>query len=490
MLLRSHYQLDCRHFSAFRYMGSLRMRYFVKSPPSQILLNRQSESRSKRNALQREGYDQIESGSCSSQSETSVSSWDRLTSKLPLRSFASTGASNFGMALFGALASLISARLLGPTGRGELAAAFAWMFVLSAVSQVGIPQALSYTSSKTPSCSRAFFRYASRSLIWQGTLVLPAVTVYLLHGHLLTSGTRDCILLALPAVLFTTVSTYAHSVALGNKQYRLFNTIRLMVAFSYLLALIAAYLLGCVFPRAVIALFVLLQGLVALYSVSAICKSYEWEDIPLSNLQKTAFKGYSLKASLGNFSSLMNLRIDQFIISLLLATSQLGFYAVAVGYAGILTPIAGAFANVSLSMVAAHGAESTQYSAKRTIALSLVCTLVPGVVLWWGAPVGIPFIFGKSFVAAVPVARVLCLAGIPLGLGYVLSDIIRGLGKPEYVAGAEFLGSIVTVAGLFVFLPKAGILAAGWVSMASYITVLTVSISGYRMLRSSSFAHA
>lgn len=466
------------------------MQYFATSPSYQGSLIRKSEARRERTASQMEDMIESKVAVSSGASEASSSLWDRLTSKLPLWSFASTGASNFGIVLFGALASLISARLLGPTGRGELAAAFAWMFVLGAVSQVGIPQALSYTCSTTPSCSTACFRYASRSLIWQGTLVLPVAIVYLLHGHLLTSGARNCILLALPAVLLTTLSTYAHSVALGSKQYRLFNTIRLFAALAYLAALIVAYLFGSVFSISVIALFVLFQGVVALYSVRAVCKGSEYEEVTLSHSQKKAFKEYSLKASLGNVSSLMNLRIDQFIISIFLASSQLGFYAVAVGYAGIITPIAGAFANVSLSMVAAHGVESSHYSAKRTIGLSLLCTLVPGVLLWWGAPVAIPLLFGKSFVTAVPVARVLCLAGVPLGLGYVLSDIIRGLGKPEYVAGAEFLGAIVTVIGLFVFLPKAGILAAGWVSMASYTAVLTVSMSAYCMLRRSSVAHA
>jgi O-antigen/teichoic acid export membrane protein len=135
-------------------------------------------------------------------------------------------------------------------------------------------------------------------------------------------------------------------------------------------------------------------------------------------------------------------------------------------------------------MVARHGTESEHYSSRYALGSVCALTAVPALLLFGLAQVFIPLIFGHTFGASIASGRILSVAGIPLGVGNVLGDIIRGTGRPGYVATAEFLGLIVTVVGLWLFLPRFGILAASWVSLFSYTTVLLASSLLYYSLHS------
>jgi O-antigen/teichoic acid export membrane protein len=51
---------------------------------------------------------------------------------------------NVAISLFGALGGILAARLLGPEGRGELAAAVAWGGMFTVIMSLGMPQALTF----------------------------------------------------------------------------------------------------------------------------------------------------------------------------------------------------------------------------------------------------------------------------------------------------------------------------------------------------------
>ena len=64
------------------------------------------------------------------------------------RDFFVTAGSNATIAFLTAIGGIIAARLLGPGGRGELAAAVVWAGIFGTVAQLGLPQALTYFSAR------------------------------------------------------------------------------------------------------------------------------------------------------------------------------------------------------------------------------------------------------------------------------------------------------------------------------------------------------
>ena len=81
--------------------------------------------------------------------------------------------------------------------------------------------------------------------------------------------------------------------------------------------------------------------------------------------------GYGLKSYGGSLSWIVNACIDQFVMSVFVSLENLGYYAVAVSYAGVLFPVLSAFAMVLFPSVASGDKET----AGRKIKLALRLTL-------------------------------------------------------------------------------------------------------------------
>jgi enterobacterial common antigen flippase len=143
--------------------------------------------------------------------------------------------------------------------------------------------------------------------------------------------------------------------------------------------------------------------------------------------------------------------------------------------------IALAIALHTLPDIAAESAPSTQAALARVRVKMAAVTTIPlvfGAVV--AAPVLVPFAFGQSFVESVPAAQVLAIGHALLGMGHVLSEVSRGLGKPGLPAVAEGTGAVATVVLLLLVVPAFGILGAAVVSIAVYTVVLGVLYLGLR----------
>jgi O-antigen/teichoic acid export membrane protein len=119
------------------------------------------------------------------------------------------------------------------------------------------------------------------------------------------------------------------------------------------------------------------------------------------------------------------------------------------------------------------------------------CRLAVGVSLLYGAiilaatPLAVPFLFGKDFEVAVPVALVMVVAGAIDGFNRVIEEGFRGLGRPGVVAWAEIGGLLASVAGLFALL-RVGIIGAALASVFGYFVTAYFLVTRGRVLLGSS----
>jgi O-antigen/teichoic acid export membrane protein len=84
------------------------------------------------------------------------------------------------------------------------------------------------------------------------------------------------------------------------------------------------------------------------------------------------------------------------------------------------------------------------------------------------APLGIPIFFGARFGESIRAANLLAIAGGVAGLNMLLSEGIRGLGRPVSVLRAELAALVVTAVGLWLLLGPLGIYGAALVSLIAY----------------------
>jgi len=384
---------------------------------------------------------------------------------------------NIGITVVGAISGILAARLLGPDGRGELAMALVWAAILGTVVQTGLAQSLIYfAAGQREEIGRIFsttivlvvlqsivgislgWYVASQVLGRSQPASLPVVHIYLL------------------SIPFAMMTTYLSAMAQGLGRFALFNSLRIYQTMGHLISLLVAEGLGSPSPLLVVVLLLGFQMSVCAIGLILFLRQVRpvWQ--PAYKFALGLLK-YGIESYWGGLGWTVNTRLDQFLMSILLSTRELGLYAVGVSYATVLFQISGAFAMITFPHVAGTGSKDAPVTIFKMLGWNLVITLPLSVLAIFLSPKLLPLLFGPQFQEAAPATAILLIGAVILGCNYVLSDGLRGWGYPLIPSIAELLGVGVTVIGLLWVLKPLGILGAAWVSVASYSLTLLVLIS-------------
>ena len=368
--------------------------------------------------------------------------------------FAVTAGGSIAISLLSALAGVLAARLLGPSGRGELAAAMVWAGILGTVAHVGLPQALTYFAAKRTEALGAIFKAALLLCALQsiGILLIGWFLVDLVLGRSQPAavGTVQLYLLSIPPTMLV---TYLATLGQGVRDFRVFNILRVSSPVSYVLAVGLALLLQLHAARYLVLIMVVVQILLAagafvwFYARIRPRGHFDWSWV-------RRLIGYGLRSYSGSLSWIANARIDQFVMSAFVSLESLGQYAVAVSYAGVLFPLLSAFAMVLFPHVAGGPRETAGRKIKVALALNLSVACTGALILGALAGFIIPLLFGAEFTPAIVPAVILLAGTVVLSGNYVLSDGLRGLGQPLIPSLGEVIGLAVTLIALYMLLPR------------------------------------
>lgn len=393
--------------------------------------------------------------------------------------FVLTVSTNFWMRGLNILTGVILARSLGPGGRGEWEAMRLWPITLATLGSLGLDHALIYFVSKKPERGASYF---STYCLLSGLLALIWIPlIYFIMPYLLKNRTAEIIanarwfLLSVPLLFF--IQGVASTLC-ARKDYFWWNIIRQEGPLFSMIGLVCLWIAGNVTSVTVLQMFfvtILIRTTTALTTLirregkSFIAKG-DREIIGQMII-------YGAQSSLGSMPYMVNLEGDQLIIAGMLSTVSLGLYITSVSWSNLAGLLVDGLARVIFPRIAGS-AESDD--AGRAIVQSarfgMLFSTVSGVVLTAAAPWCIPLIFGGDFAAAVPVAMLLSLAGIPRALGDILKSGLRGLGIPTAIAWAEGVGLLMTFGLLYVLLPRYGIFGAAVASIMTYSVVLAMLV--------------
>jgi len=380
--------------------------------------------------------------------------------------------------LCGMGSGITQARMLGPSRRGELAAALLWQGIIVLVGDLGLGFALSYYAGKNKSEKgqlNALITLALFSGLGIGSLVSLIGWLAVPHFVPALSGTArvsfGLSLLGAPMVLTGGFLTY---ILLGTGYVAEHSWIRVGTSLSYLLSVLAV----AGFCSSTVRNFVLaylvgqLTGLAIAWALVSL--RFYPRFVPPWHMIKPVFS-YGLKTQLASVASQANLRADQTVMTLMLPSKQLGLYVTAVAISGILIPFLNAVAVVILPRAThADDERSGALLVARHLKLASLLSLPVVVASIAAMPWVLPGFFGAQFAPAVLSAQILVVAGLFQGLNMVLGNSLRGLGRPGYPAWGEAIGMIATFALLLALLPSLGILGAAISSLIAYFLVSLV----------------
>jgi O-antigen/teichoic acid export membrane protein len=370
----------------------------------------------------------------------------------------------------------LAARVLGPVGRGQLAAIQIWPGFLIVLSMAGMPEALSFFVARNPERGRQnvstgilIALSASVLFIVFGVFVLPFALKS--QGHVIVTDAQYALLL-LPPYLLATLPAQALR---GANDYLRWNISRFSLTGGWLLVLVGAAVFSItgtfhVTPGQLAGAFVVEVALMAAPIVLVSYRRLKGPLGPAADLVRPLTR-FGVPAMFATFPQWLNLRVDQLVIAGFLPARQLGLYAVAVAWAQVVSPVLNALGSMVLPRLARerdpkHRGAMFAHASRLGILLAVI-VVVPTLAV---TPFAIQLVFGHAFVGSIPSALLLVIGGGLLGLNYILSEALLGSGWTGGPVRAQFIGLIVTGVTLAALLGSYGILGAAISSVAGYGT--------------------
>jgi len=190
---------------------------------------------------------------------------------------------------------------------------------------------------------------------------------------------------------------------------------------------------------------------------------------------------YGMRAQVGGVMSLLNLRLDFVLLSLLTGPAVLGVYAVASKFAELVKVPGMALTYVLYPRFAREGATA---AAKARAMLPKAAVLTSGVVApLWVATFLLPVVYGADFKAAVLPAQIILFGLMLEGVAGVVSGFLYGVGRPGLNSWAMAAGLAVTVVLDLVLIPPYGATGAAIASAAAYVTMQVTLVWFFFALR-------
>jgi O-antigen/teichoic acid export membrane protein len=394
-----------------------------------------------------------------------------------------TVAVNALLGIEGAVSGIMAARLLGPQGRGELAAIQTFSGFVATIAIVGMIEAVVYYCARNPQQAGRYIGSAAMIAIVASIPVL--IVAYILMPVVLAAQSRGDIRAAryylLMAPIYALVAVPAHSLR-GRGDFVAWNAIRLIPNLIWIVVLAAAWCAELRNARLLAIAYVAAQAVVFLPVFFVVVNRVEGPFRPASEDWRGMIR-YGLPCTLTNLPQILNLRLDQIAMAMMLPARELGTYAVAVAWSSMTAPVLNALGATLLPSIASQAdrAASTDWFSKgmrlASLSAAAACLLLTGLT-----PIALAALFGESYGASVPAALLLVPAGCILGLNSVLEQGLLGLGHPYSVLGGELAGLMATALGLALTLRPLHIMGGAISSLAGYSTVCVALVLVVRRL--------
>lgn len=379
---------------------------------------------------------------------------------------------NVLIAVFNIVAGIVSARYLGATGRGELAALVTLPTFFSFVMTFGLPSGLIYHVRRS---SGLVADLAAAAMVWSliaGTA--GAVIAFFVTPYVLTELTPALLPVAQGLVIFTilgVMSQVTMALLQAQHQFLAYNYIRFAQPVLQVAGMVVLAACGWMTPLTA-ALVVLLAGLPGLlWTIKSIVVAHRpnWARWLIS--AKT-MSSYSMRAFGGELLSGMAGQLDKVIVVGIFSPAMMGMYVVALSLSRILAMFPGAV--VSVLFPKASGLSDidviriTSKAAGGTallVGLSMIGLIVFGPIL-------LRFVYGAEFEAAAFAFRLLVVEAAIASIVQVLSQALLALNRPGLVTLQYGSGLIVAVPMLLLLAPTWGVEGAAAALLAASVVRL------------------
>jgi len=372
--------------------------------------------------------------------------------------------------LLNMITGMITARVLGPAGRGDLAAIVLCAEMLAFTMTFGIPAALLYNMKRKP--EEAAKLYIS-ALMMTGVCSIAALGIgFTIIPYWLHSYSSEIIAYAQMAVLVTPVIliTFIHkSMFRARNEFHIFNRLRMLLPLVTILMLITLFIGDWMTPLTAAMSYLLPYCPFVIWNMVRFVRMYKlkWNNA-FNNLKDSILSlyHYGMRAYGVDFLGNIALYIDRVIVVGMLSPAHFGIYVVAVSLSRMVNIFQHSISLVLFPKASELTVDKIIILTTRVFRISNLVALVGVLILLWIAPIVLTLLYGEEFAGALNTFRVLVLE--------VMIGGINGCGQTwnchDYASGRAYrLDTIVVCTGAYVWHHRSSVCTIGISNHSSFV---------------------
>jgi len=375
------------------------------------------------------------------------------------------------------LTLVITARVLGPDGRGMVAAVVAWAGVFATVGNLSIGQSTLYHVVKekdenwlpTVFGSLLFILATVSFISWGG----GAATYILTGGDAFSNYPVTILLIGAAMIPFMVWNSYGNALMVALNEVTLFNKMLIStrtIGFVFL----------CLFLFTLGVQGVLWANLISISLLSIFIFTYIWskKKTPIKFYKNTAIpllkNGlYAHPATIGSY---LIFTADVIMINYYMGATSTGYYQLAVEFLGAALLIIQSIATVLQGHVSEIGANKAWKLQRKYIKYTMFIVAAGVIVAYFAIPYVLPVIVGDQFGPSLPILQIMLFTLLGHALSCLMASqwIARGLLK-EISAITVFVGA-VNVFMNYILIPEYGMYGALFASIIAALFAFIINI--------------
>lgn len=383
-------------------------------------------------------------------------------------------ANRLGVMFLTVVSSAVSARVLGPSGRGVLAVSLGFALILAQVGNAGLTSANPYFTAREPDAVRQIIT----NTLWLTALISLGVVagglaIALLVPALVRGVSALELALAMGVVPTTLGMTCLQGVLLGEGRTLAFNAIELASNVAYVVLLVVGLYVLRFGVVGVLVLTLGRSGLGTAWCLAVLNRRHR--PLPLSPDLALIRRllTYGARVYVANLLAFLVIRADLLLVNAYRGASQAGLYSVTVAIADALYIVPTAFAVNLFPRVARGGSSERSADVFRKVAILFAGLCLVSALL---ARPAIGLVYGSRFDGAATLFYWLVPGTYCLGMLNVLAQHFAGRGFPLPAVLVWFVGLGVNLAMNLILLPKHGAYIAALSSSVAYVLLLGLHI--------------
>jgi O-antigen/teichoic acid export membrane protein len=373
---------------------------------------------------------------------------------------------------------VVSARALGPSGRGVFVALTTVSQLAGFLFAMGVAQSLSYYIARRPEDGPALLTTWTAMLVPLTALAI-AISELLLPTIFAHDGQQaiDIGRWFMFSIVLVVGLELNYGLLLGHHDFLVYNVLRFLQPTLIAAAFVVLWAMD---ELTVESALIAAIGGSAVAMAAGLARSIVRVGVgPLDPRLGLTSLWYGLRGQGSTVATNVTARLDVAVLPAFVTTANVGLYSVAANMSLIVHQLSNTFAGLVLPAAASDPDRSRVKVVGSLWASLAVAGLLAAVLALFARPL-IGLVYGDSFRdAAEPL--LLLLPGVVLFAGSsILAAGVYAAGRPFTATFAQLLGMAVTIVGLFAFLRSGGITAAAIVSTASYATVFVAMLVAYQ----------